>query len=337
VDTARQDRIGALLASLERAVRAVPGVREVGFVARAPVVDGAGFNGDFSIVGDPPPAAGQAPLAEFQGSTPGYFRAMGLQLERGQMLAEVGSSNAQRVLINDAMARQYFGERNPLGMKLNAFVPEPLDIVGVVHGVRQNGLDDRVRPEIYFGWETLSAISEYTLLMRTEGEPGAVLDPVRRAIAQVDASVPVFETQTMDAAIAAATAQRRFLMQVMQFFALTALIIAVVGLYAVLSHAVAQRTSEFGVRLALGASSRSVLGTVAAEGWITLAAGIALGLTGAYAAGQLLASRLYGVGAADLAVFAALTAILVVAAQFSLLLPAWRASRVSPMQALRQE
>lgn len=336
-DAARMARAQAFIARAEAAVRALPGVTEAGFAFRAPIVDGPGSNGDLAIEGDPAPAAGRAPLVEFQMASPGYFRAMGLPLLAGRMFPEPGTPAGDVLLVNDALVERHFAGREALGARLLIADGRPREIVGVVRGVRQGGLDAAVRPEAYFAWDSFSITQDVALLVRTTGDVAALTPAIRARIAEVDPAVPVFAVRSMDEAIAARTGQRRFLMAVMQFFALTALAIAVVGLYALASHAVALRTPEFGVRLALGANARALARLVATEGAGLVGAGLASGLIAAAGLAFALRGSLYGVDAADPRVYLLLCTVLAVAAAAALLPPTLRAARTAPMEALRDE
>jgi putative ABC transport system permease protein len=336
-DAARLARAQAFIARAEAAVRALPGVSEAGFAFRAPIVDGPGSNGDLTIEGDPAFEAGRAPLVEFQMASPGYFRAMGLPLLAGRMFPEPGTPAGDVLLVNDALVARHFAGREALGARLRIADGRSREIVGVVRGVRQGGLDASVRPEAYFAWDAFSITPDISLLVRTAGDVAALTPAIRARIAEVDPAVPVFAVQSMDEAIAVRTGQRRFLMAVMQFFALTALAIAVVGLHALASHAVALRTPEFGVRLALGATARSLARLVAAEGARLVGTGLAVGLAAAAGLAFALRGSLYGVEAAEPGVYLVLSAVLAVAAAVALLPPTLRAARTAPLEALRDE
>jgi predicted permease len=336
-DAARLARAQAFLARAEAAVRGLPGVVDAGFAFRTPIVDGPGSNGDLVIEGDPAPPAGRAPLVEFQLASPGYFRAMGLPLLDGRMFPEPGTPAGDVVLVNDALVERHFAGRTALGARLVVADGRPREIAGVVRGVRQGGLDAAVRPEVYFAWDSFSITQDVSLVVRTHGDVAALTPLVRARLAEVDPTVPVFAVQSMDEAIAARTGQRRFLMAVMQFFALTALAIAVVGLYALASHAVALRTPEFGVRLALGATARSLARLVATEGARLVGMGLSVGLAAAAGLAFALRGSLYGVDATDVRVYAVLCGVLALAAAAALLPPALRAARTAPLEALRDE
>lgn len=336
-DAARLARAQAFLAAVEQESRALPGVRDAGFAFRAPIVDGAGFNGDLTIVGDPPAPAGREPLVEFQVATPGYFRTMGIELVEGRMLPEPGTPAGAVLLVNDALVERHFAGRSALGAKLAIADGVEREIIGVVRGVRQNGLDASVRPEAYFAWDAFSVNQAFALLVRSDGDIGALTAAIRARVAAIDPGVPVFDVRSMDEAVAQSTGQRRFLMLVMQFFGCTALAIALVGLYALSSHAVAQRTTEFGVRLALGASGQSLRRMVADESARLVLLGLALGVVAAWLLAAALQGSLYGIDATDPVLYTALSMLLASAAGLVLLPSVLRAGRISPSQALRDE
>jgi ABC-type antimicrobial peptide transport system permease subunit len=215
-------------------------------------------------------------------------------------------------------------------------------VVGVVGDVRHRGLDAEPRPEIYlphaqFPAGTGTPLRTLRIVLRTEGDPAQLTGAMRAAVAQLDPDLPVAEVQTMEEALGTWAAERRLTMMLVGGFALLALSLGAVGVYGVMAHLVVQRTREIGIRIALGALPREILGLVLSQGAWLAGLGIAAGLAGALAATRLLASLLFGVGPTDPATFVATAAALAAVAALASLLPALRALRVDPMVTLRSE
>jgi putative ABC transport system permease protein len=215
-------------------------------------------------------------------------------------------------------------------------------IVGVVGDVRHRGLDAEPRPEIYlphaqFPAGTGTALRALRLVLRTEGDPIQLAGALRKALAELDPNVPLAEVQTMEEALGAWAAERRLTVVLVGGFALLALILGAVGVYGVMAHLVVQRTREIGIRIALGALPREILGLVLSQSAWLAGLGIGAGLIGALAATRLLSGLLFGIGPTDPATFVATAASLAVAAALASLLPALRAIRTDPITALRSE
>jgi ABC-type antimicrobial peptide transport system permease subunit len=210
-------------------------------------------------------------------------------------------------------------------------------VVGIVGDVREVGLDQPAKAEMYFTnaqWRNSSSMS---LVLRTDGEPLQLAGAARAALAEIDPAQPIFNVRTMDDLVARSLAQREFALVLMLIFAGVALLLATVGIYGVMSYTVAQRTQEIGIRVALGASPAGVLRMVVLDGMRLVAVGLAIGLCGAFAVMRLLSSMLYGVSATDLPTFAAIAAVLAGTALVATIIPARRATRVDPMLALRAD
>jgi predicted lysophospholipase L1 biosynthesis ABC-type transport system permease subunit len=215
-------------------------------------------------------------------------------------------------------------------------------IVGVVGDVRHRGLDAEPRPEIYlphaqFPAGTGTPLRNLRIALRTEGDPAALVAPLRAALAELDPDIPLTEVQTMEEAMGAWAAERRLTMLLVAGFALLALTLGAVGVYGVMAHLVAQRTKEIGIRIALGAIPREILGLVLSQGAWLAGLGIAAGLLGALGATRLLAGLLYGVAPTDAVTFVATAVALAAVAVVASLLPAVRAVRTDPVDALRSE
>jgi putative ABC transport system permease protein len=295
-----------------------------------------------AYVGTTPPVdPASPPRVVMRVVTPGYFRAMGVPLRGGRDFEDRDAADAPPVVIvNQALARLYWPDRSPLGERLrdpNAAPDAPwLTVVGVVGDVRQESLSEPASPEVYYpyGQNPFGWYSDAALVVRHDrawAGPRALSEQVWA----LDRSVPAFDGRSMQEVLAAQLRWRRVQAVLLCLFAATALVLATVGLYGVLGYLVAQRTREFGVRMALGADRSEVVKLVLREGLLLAAAGTALGLGAAWLLSRFLAAVLYGVRPADPVVFGA-TAVVV--AGFALLacwLPARRATRVDPMLALR--
>ena len=324
-------------------VRAVPGVQFVGGVGPLPL--GGSFTAfTFQIEGRPEPAPGDDFVSDYRRATPDYFRAMGIPVTRGRAFTEHDTAQSPPVmLVNEAFARRFFPGEDPLGKRITgsdtgAGNPRVTrEVVGVVGDVRHAGLEEEVTPEYYVAFAQ-NPVSNLTLVVRAAaGDPAALAGGVRAAVREVNREQPVYNVRTMEQLLSESVARRRFHMTLLATFAGLALLLAAVGIYGVMSYTVTQRTHEIGIRLALGAQKRDVLRLVVGHGLRLALTGVGLGLLGAFALTRLLASLLYGVGAADAAVYGAVALLLTLVALLACYLPARRATRVDPMQALRYE
>jgi predicted permease len=323
--------------SLER-ISALPGVEAAGVVGRRPV-GGGSMDTTFLIAGrsDAPPTGHGV---DFDFCTPDYFRAAGIPLRTGRVFAWSDKAGSPRVvIINEALARRHFPDQQPLGQRIHLDVAEGKidegwEIVGVVGDVRQRGVGKDVRPCIYRP-QAFSHMGSGNLLVRTTGAPLALAEAVRKTVLEVDPSQPVANLRTMEEAIAGSMAERRFVLQLLGGFAGAALLLAAIGLYGVIAFAVSQRTREIGIRLALGASRRHVVQLVLSSGMKLVLIGIALGGAAALGLTGLLGKLLYGVEPTDPATFAGVALLLLLVSLLASWLPARRAARTDPMEALR--
>jgi putative ABC transport system permease protein len=276
--------------------------------------------------------------------TPGYFETMRTPMKRGRAFDERDGANAPLVaIVNQTMARQYWAGEDPIGRRLKvggAISPMPwLTIVGVVQDVRQMGLDEPTRSEMYFPyWQAAwDWMVPRDLVIRTAGDPLQLANSARQAIASIDRNQPVSEIRTLDDLLDHEVAQRRVQATLLGAFAVLALVLACVGIYGVLSYLVAQRTQEIGVRLALGADARDIFRSVAGRGMALTGAGIAVGIVGALMLSRLIAGMLYGVAANDPLTLVGASVTFAVVALAACWIPARRAAKVDPMSALRYE
>jgi putative ABC transport system permease protein len=321
--------------ALER-IRALPGVRAAGLIRLLPLQNW-GTNGGFAIEGRPPSEPGQSPFAEFREISPGYFRAMGIPLVQGRDLSAQDSANSLPVvMINDALVRKYFHGQDPLGQRIQWDTLRT--IVGVAGSTHQAGLDRAPLPELYLpAAQRPGAIFGMTLVIGTSVEPTSLTRAVESAIHSVDPSQPVFGVKTMERVVADSLSSQRLYVWLLGVFAAMALILASAGIYGVMSYLVTRRTQEFGVRMALGASTRDILRMVLRQSLMLIAVGVAIGLAGAFVVTRVLTNFLFGVKPTDLATFGAVSMMLIVVALVATYLPALRATKVDPMVALRYE
>jgi putative ABC transport system permease protein len=320
----------------------VPGV-QAAMVSELPL-GGNAINHNFAIEGRAPLAVGDEPELYNRSIAGEYFRVMGIPLMRGRALTADDRADTPLVgVINDSMARQYFGDQDPLGARIRWARDEGeswITIVGVVGNVRHFGLAAPEEPAIYTpyaqsrdDWKRWSAI-----VVRTQGAANQTLTAqLKRAIWKVDPLIPVTKIQSMNEVLAVSLSARRFNALLIGVFAAVAVTLAAVGLYGVIAYLVQQRTREIGVRMALGAQRGDVLKLVMRHGIALAAAGAAVGLCAAFASSHLLASLLDGVQTTDLATFAVVSALLFVIALVATYLPARRAAALNPSVALRHE
>ena len=320
---------------IEERVAQIPGVRAAGFIQYLPLQN-SGWEGYFTVAGRPPEIPSRQPMAELRYVTPGYFRAFGIPLRKGRVFTDRDNSEAPPVvLINEALARQYFPGEDPVGKRTSRG-----PIVGIVGDVRQLGLDRPPAPEIYYPIaQNYSQRSEYGMSLVVSGQvaPEALVSAVRAAIHEVNPNRAIFNIKTMRRVIADSLSNQKLYLWLIGLFAGLALLLAVAGIYGVISYAVAQRTREFGVRMAMGADTGRVLRLVLGHGVWLVGLGLALGVGGALALTRLLRSLLFGVTPTDPATFAAMAALLGAVAMLACLVPARQATRVDPAIALRHE
>ncbi|HEX7049881.1 MAG TPA: ABC transporter permease [Longimicrobiales bacterium] len=316
-------------------IEALPGVRTAGVVSNLPLSHSS-RSSSFSVEGQPPATPADRPSARMQRITPHYFSAMRIPLVAGRAFDDRDRADAPRVaIINQTLARRYFPGEDPLGRGL-VIGDRRWEVVGVVGDVFHQGVGDAVDPEIYLPQAQAPQVAA-ALAVATEGDPARAAPAIRRAIRDFDADLAIARVRTMDGWAAWFLAPYRLVMGIMAAFALIALVISGVGLYGVISYAVAQRTREFGVRTALGARPRDVLRLVVGQGARLAGIGLALGLAGALAVTPLLGFLLYGVDATDPATLVVVGGLLAGVALLASYVPARRATSIDPMEALRAE
>ncbi len=325
--------------ALER-VRQLPNVRSAGMINFLPLYGGLGSNTGFKILGRPEPPPGQGPSTDVRVVDAGYFLSMGIPLVRGRNFTDGEQREARRViLINEALARRYFANEEPLGQRLDVGMfenPVITEIVGVVGNVRYDSLIDESPPAVYFPHPEL-AYPFMTLVVRTDGEPAALAPAVQREIRSLDPNQPVADVRTMNEVMAEWVSRSRFNTLLLGLFAALATLLSAVGIFGVMNYSVALRTKEIGLRLAVGAQPRQVLFLILKQGLALTVAGVVVGLAAALALTRLLAGLLFGVTAFDLPTFTTISLLLMIVSLLACYLPARRATRIDPLRALRYE
>ena len=328
-----RDRI---LTSIEEKVRQLPGVENAGFTSTLPL-EGLGWGDAINFQEEPLPDA-QQPAGEFRFASPGYFGAVGLSLVKGRFFADADHGQPVAV-ISESVAEKVLGGRDPLGMHVDCGFggrqKEWCRVVGEVADVR-DGSDRAAVLGVYFPLWIYSESSE-TLVVRTQMDPTSSSGAIREAIWSVDSSLAIPREKTLSTILSSAEAPRRYEASLVTLFALCALILAMLGLYAVISYSAGQRSHEMGVRIALGAQQRDVLRMVMGEAMLLAGAGIAIGIGSGLALTRLLQSVLFEIQPWDPATFVGAAALLTVVALAACYMPARRAMRVDPMVALRHE
>jgi predicted permease len=326
---------------LER-VRNLPGVTGAGITT---VVPGDGYYGDkvFTIPEHPPLRSGQHVFALYRAVDPGYFSAIGIPLIRGRFFSEAERMDRDAyVIISQKLAHDYFPQEDQIGKHLHipwrSEAGEDYEIVGVV-GDTLYTVKDAVRPMMYL--PMLSGIPSMTsdamLVVRSNRDVLPLAIPIQKQIAQLDPDLPVTRVRTMEQIVGESTTDANFSATLVLAFAVLSLVLAGVGLYGVLAYLVTQRTTEIGIRIALGAQRNQVIGLVLLDGLRPALTGLLAGVAGSFGAAQLIRSVLFGTSPMDAGVFVSVTATLLLVAIAACALPAWRASRLDPVQALRME
>jgi predicted permease len=327
------------LETLQSRVSVVPGAFSAALVANLPLNGGYDSLG-FRIVGKPAPQPRGYYSANFNIVSPGYFRTLAIPVRSGREFTTSDSTpTAPAIVINETAAARFWPGEDALGKQITVHpAKQPLTIVGVVGDVRQMSLGSAVRPEIYLSYQ--QPIPDWpglTLVVRTDGDPSPLASSIRTVAESIDGGVPLLQIRTLDEVLSGSMAAPRVYTILLGSFALLGLTLAGVGLYGVVSHGAMQRTHEMGIRQALGAARGDILSLVLRQGMWLAAVGLALGLAGALAVTRLLTSLEPTVQAGNPWTLAAVSAVLLMVALAATFVPAYRASRMDPLVALRHE
>ena len=315
-------------------IKSVPGVQSVGAVSRLPL---AGGNSSRSFN---TPGSSQSHDADIRVSTPDYFRTMAIPLLKGRNFsAHDDSASLPVAIINQATAASVFPGQDPIGKYLTNFGPKnaKLQIVGVVGNVRHVALETAARPEVYTPLAQTQWPSMFIAVRGAVSNPLTLIPTVQSAVWSIDRNVPLANPRTMQDVLAHSVLRRKFAMLLLSIFAGLATLLAAIGLYGVISYSVAQRTKEIGIRMALGGQREDMLRMVLRQSGKLVLIGMLVGVPVALGATRLLGTMLYGVGAIDFTTYLLVIALLGAAAFLASVIPAFRATRVDPMVALRYE
>lgn len=334
------DGVSTFAQQLLQRVSAVPGVRSSALLTNVPLDPRTQSALGFRLEGGEQPPPGQTPKAEAVWATPGYLETMGIPLLRGRGLRWTDSNSTPRiVLVNEAFVRRHIPNGEPLGRRvLDLLAPnDAWEIAGVIGDVHTKGLDLAPAPLVVIPLLQFPVTFLRIAVRAEKGDPLQLLPPLRAEVLALDKNLPISAPQPLSQVVIDSLGERRFQMTLLSVFALVALALAALGIYGVMAYSVAQRSREIGIRMALGAAPRRVLGMVVAGGLRLAAAGVGLGIIGALAATRVLSALVYGVSTTDPLTLASTAAVLIVSAALASWIPARRATRLDPTLSLRAE
>jgi predicted permease len=334
------DRRGIFYDELLQKVRRLPGVESASTAGILPLSGSISW-GDITIEGYDASSGQAAIQADQRTASTDYFETMKIPLVAGRFFNQQDTKDSQKVVIVDEkMARTYWPNGGPIGRRLKTGGADSTDpwltVVGIVGSVKQYDLETDSRVALYFPSQQASEGTRY-LVVRTTVPPLTLSSAIAAEVKAMDPNIPIFELKTMDQWLYESLARRRFAMLALGLFAALALLLALVGIYGVMSYSVAQRTSELGIRLALGAQPADVLRLILAHGLTLVLYGVALGTAASFVVTRLLASLLFGIKATDLVTFGVVSGTLICVALLACFIPARRATKVDPLVALRYE
>jgi putative ABC transport system permease protein len=334
----KDEQTEAFYGQLLERVKALPGVESVGTINHTPL-NGFGIIAFTAIEGQPPPDRDKDLPLGVGSVSPDYFRTLQIPLISGRVYDERDRADSPKVaVVNQAFAKRYFPSGDVLGKRLGFGCEDGLctTIVGVVGNVKQESITADVAPEIFVPFSQMP-MNGMTLFVRTRGNPSDFASAVRSEVFAIDKNQPVYDVKTLEQRVVQTIAASRSLMLLFSGFAGLALVLASVGVYGIVSYSVTHRTKEIGIRMALGARGADVLRMVLTNGMTLVLAGVAIGVAGALALTRFLTSMLFGVTPTDTTTFVAVSAALVAVALVACLVPARRATKVNPLDALRCE
>ena len=326
---------GPVLAKL----RASPGVRAAAIINMLPL-QSWGMNGNFTIVGRPQESdPSRQPYAEFRVVSSDYFQTMGIPVVRGREFTDRDvDGTAPAVVVNEQFAKRYFPNGDAIGQRLFPWINHEAEIVGIVRGVRQAGLDQDAKGEIYVAAaENPFRLREMTFTVAGTASADALTKLVHEAVRAVDPDQPIYALKAMDQIVSESTRARQLTLMLLGALALLAIVLATAGMYGVMAYGVVQRTRELGIRHALGASGRQLTGLVMRETAVVTGLGVAIGLVAALAAAKVMQSLVFQVGTRDPLTFVLAPAVMIAMAFLASAIPAWRAAKADPLMAIRAE
>jgi putative ABC transport system permease protein len=333
----------AFMDQLMPRLHAIPGVTSAGAVLALPLTDRS-FVISFQIGGRPPMPPAQQPSIQTRVATTEYFQTMGIPLKRGRLFsADDRAGTPPVVLLTESAVREYFPNEEPLGKKITLGwghgpgTPRAGgEVVGIVGDIKEEGLQEPNPPQIYLPYQQWP-VQSMAVVLRTAVPPASISQAARRAVHDVDPNLPVSQVRTLEQIVSRSISQPRFYMTLLAAFAALALVLAAIGIFGVLSYAVAQRTREIGIRMALGAQESTVVRLVVREAMLLAAAGVTLGLIAAFFVSHSLEAFLFQTRPTDPLTFAGVATLLAVVALTASYIPARRATQVDPLTALRSE
>jgi len=322
-------------------IESLPGVKSAAVTTNLPLYRQGNSTG-IMIEGRPEPPPGQDIIITTRIVSPKFFETMGIQLLKGRPLSDEDKTNTPGVVvISETMAQRYWPGEDAVGKRIFPGRPERpedwLQIVGVVNDVRQFQLDVEPKPQMYLTYKQAGFFAPRDLVVKTDVDPASMASTVRRTVWEIDKDQPVSNISTMNEILAESIARQRFIMLLLGIFAAVAMLLAAVGIYGVMSYSVAQRRSEIGIRMALGAQKLDVLKLAVGQGLKLVCIGVVLGLAGAFALTRLMSSLLFGITATDPSTFIGISALLIAVALIASYVPARRATKVDPLTVLRYE
>jgi putative ABC transport system permease protein len=334
------DRLRAFYGDLVARLRAIPGVSNAALAFVLPI-DGSQWNSVFIVADKPVPDRPHLPTTAITPVTGSFFDTMGMRLVRGRVFGDADTAGSQEVtVVNETFAKRLWPGEDPIGKRFKQGWPEDKspwrEVVGVVADTKFNGLIAETPLQAFLPL-TQSTMRGFAVAARTNVDPASIAPAIESIVHQIDKDLPLFQTRTMETVLSASIARQRMSRIVFVTFAIVALVLAAVGLYGVVAQGVTERTHEIGVRMALGAQQRSVVGLIVAQGLSMAVVGSVIGVAGALALSRWVEGLLFNVAATDPATLTIVVVVLLGVGAAACLVPAWSAARVDPMKALRTE
>ncbi|MCG6954376.1 MAG: ABC transporter permease, partial [Gemmatimonadetes bacterium] len=328
------------LQSVVEQTRALPGVTEAGLINRVPARDG-GWQATVAVADRPDLDGDRRPNAFYRPVTPQTFAALGAKIVAGRGILPSDRDDTPRVaVVNESFARRFWGNQDPIGRTItrNGFGRDPIQVVGVVHDMAVSKLVGPQPLAVYYPWaQTMQGSAYGILVVKTTLDPSALAGSVRAVVSSVDPRLAIGRVETMDDVLDGAMAEPLRLRFFLGLFSILGLIMGTVGVYGIVSYGVRRRRSELGIRVALGARPRRLVGEIVGAGMVPVLLGVAAGSFLSWLGSSLLGRFLFGVAPTDAASFAAAASLLVLAGVVAALVPAWRAGGTDPASVLRAE